>query len=148
MKKLIIMGQAAQAGAMIMTSTGVRPIPLFAANIMSTLESCAAMMKAITETTDQRVRSKMARTTITLSNLAVSQLEQVVGPLDADNSVIYLSDDGGFSCGSSGKPPIQIVWPPKPLPSVPDLIASGAIESDLVDLIHKVRASNIPMIEV
>jgi hypothetical protein len=90
----------------------------------------------------------MARLATSLCNLAVEQVEEVVGPLGADRSLIYQDDDGGFSCGSTGKPPVPVIWPPRSMPSVSEVLDAGVIELDLVELVQKAHNAKIPLTDL
>jgi len=80
-----------------------------------------------------------------VSNLIIEQVESVVGRLDEKNSIIFQDDDGGFYCGSTGKPPVPFPWPPRKSPSLSDLIESGVLENELVEFVKNATAdgSNI-----
>lgn len=145
--KIVILFGGGDGGGLIITENGVRPIPPFDPSILLNLKSASALVQAFTKASDQRMRAKLSKLATNLSNLAVEQVEQVVGPLSGEQSLIFQDDDGGFTCGSTGKPPIPLPWPPSHLPSVPDLIASGMISVDLVEFVQKVHAKKIVLTE-
>jgi hypothetical protein len=147
MKTVILFG-GGDGGGLIITENGVRPIPPFDPAIRLSLKSASSMVNASTEARDERVRGKIAKLATSLCNLAVTQVEQVVGPLDANRSLIFQDDDGGFTCGSTGKPPIPLPWPPRPMPSLPDLIAAGLIETDLIDFVRQARDNQVELTNV
>ena len=64
-------------------------------------------------------------------------MEAVVGKLGGDNAIVYLDAEDGFTCGSTGKMPIPIKWPPHHPPSIVDLITSGQIERELIDFVKE-----------
>src|SRR5205807_851061 len=83
-----------------------------------------------------------------LCNLAVEQVEDVVGPIDDDQSLIFQDEQGGFTCGSAGKPPVPLTWPPRALPSVPELLSAGVVDKDIVEFLTEVRARKMPLLDV
>lgn len=143
--KIVILFDGGESGALIVTENGVRPIPPFEPAIRKNLKSAAAMVNAVKAAPHESTRQKMAKLATSLCNLAVEQVEEVVGPLDADRSLIFQDDDGGFTCGASGKPPIPLPWPPRGMPSLPDLIAAGVIEADLLELVKRAHARKVPL---
>jgi hypothetical protein len=147
MKTVILVG-GGDAGGLIITEHGVRPIPPFDPSVRLALRSASAMVNAAANCKDESAARKMARQATSLSNLAVEVVEKVLGPLAADRAIVYQDDDGGFSCGSTGKPPIPIPWPPSPLPSVTDLLAAGVIETDLVDFLRQARERKLNFIDL
>jgi hypothetical protein len=98
------------------------------------------MVKAVAAASGDDLRAKIAKSATTLCNLAVEQVEEAVGPLEGNQSLIFQDDDGGFVCGSTGKPPIPIPWPPRTIPSVQDYLSAGVVERDLVTFVRTARA--------
>lgn len=146
--KMVVLFGGGDGGGLIITDNGVRPIPPFDPGLRQLLRSAAAAVNAAAAAKGESRRGKMAKLSTSLCNLAVEQVEEVVGPLDGERAIVYQDDDGGFTCGSTGKPPIPIPWPPQSLPTISDLIASGAIEKDLVEFVQRAQASNIAMTEM
>src|SRR5262249_50490889 len=70
-----------------------------------------------------------------------------VGPLDGEHALIYQDEDGGFACGSTGKPPLPIPWPPPSIPPVRDLIAHGVVNADLVEFLREAHARGTSLID-
>jgi hypothetical protein len=83
-----------------------------------------------------------------LCNIAIEQLEQLLGPLDRDRALVYQSEDRGFTCGAVGRPPLAFAWPPKSSPSVADLISAGVVGADLVELLQRASAESADILEV
>ncbi len=146
--RIVVLFGGGDGGGLIITEHGVKPIPPFDPSILGNLKSAAAMVNGFAAARESSIRRKMAPLATNICNLAVEQVEQVVGPLDADRSLIFQDDDGGFVCGSTGKPPIPIPWPPRSLPSVGELIDSGVIEPDVVQLIQKAHQNKVAITAV
>ncbi len=144
MKTVILFG-GGDAGGFIITDRGVRPIPPFDPAILLNLKATSAMVKAASAAHGDDVRSKISKAATGLCNLALEQVEEVVGPLEGNNSLIFQDDDGGFYCGSTGRPPVPLPWPPPTIPSVQDYLSAGVVEPDLVTLFRTARAKEIPL---
>jgi hypothetical protein len=146
MAQVILFG-GGDAGGLIIGPNGVRPIPPFDPSIRLQLRGLSAMLAGITRIPEKPQR-EMGKLVNRVSNLVIEQVEAVVGRLEGDNSLIYQDDDGGFTCGSTGKPPIPIPWPPLQSPSLSDLIATGALEHELVDFVKEAGDKKISITDV
>jgi hypothetical protein len=148
MRSVILFG-GGDAGGLIITDTGVRPIPPFDPSIRQTLKSASALVNSLAKSPKEgALKTKKAKLAASLANLAVEVVEEVVGELHGDQALIYQDDDGGFYCGSTGKPPIPIPWPPSVVPSLAELMADGLIERDLVELMQGAKAKKISYTQV
>jgi hypothetical protein len=146
MAQVILFG-GGDAGGLIIGPNGVRPIPPFDPYIRLQLRGLSAMLAGITRIPEKTQR-EMAKLVNRVSNLVMEQVEAVVGRLEGDNSLIYQDEDGGFTCGSTGKPPIPIPWPPLQSPTLTDLIATGAVEHELVDFVKAAGDQKISITDV
>ncbi len=106
------------------------------------------LLEAIGLTRDQTSARKLSKQAVGLCNLAVEQVEEVLGPLNPDRAIVYQSDNGGFACGALGKPPLAFAWPPNARPSVADLISTGAVGADFVELLRRATDAKIDLLEV
>ena len=147
MSTVVLFG-GGDGGGLIFGANGVRPIPPFDPAIMLTLQATARVVSAAKRIKEEGARKKLAKEANVLSNLSVELIEAVVGPLDANRAIVFQDDDGGFTCGSTGKPPIPFPWPPSKLPSAGELIAAGIIEGDVVDLVRRANAQGIHFLEI
>jgi hypothetical protein len=147
MKKVILIG-GGESGSLLITENGVRPIQPFDLAIRQTLKSANSMVNAVAAAQADSVRTKLAESATNLCNLAVQQVEEVVGPLDADHSLIFQDEQGGFTCGATGKPPIPLAWPPPTMGSLADLLAAGVVEQDVVVLLRRAQESQTKLIDV
>lgn len=146
MAQVILFG-GGDGGGLIIGPNGVRPIPPFDPSIRLQLRGLSALLAGITRVPEKPQR-EMGKLVNRVSNLVIEQVEAVVGRLEGDNSLIYQDEDGGFTCGSTGKPPIPIPWPPLQSPTVTDLIASGVLEHDLVDFVKEAGNKKISIADV
>ena len=141
--KLIIHGEA---GAILITDKGSRRLPPFHLSIQKQLRSLNELIHAAyieIGSQKQNIEQQVNR----LANQVIGTLEDIVGPLHPENGLVYDDEDGGFICGSTGKPPIPL--PPEPLPygNIGDFLESGIINADIVDFLTKVNAKNINLLE-
>jgi hypothetical protein len=146
MVKVILFG-GGDGGGLIIGPNGVRPVPPFDPSLRLQLRGLSALINGVTRMPEKPHR-EIGKLINRVSNLIVEQVEGVVGRLEGENSLIYQDDDGGFTCGSSGKPPFPIPWPPLQSPSITDLIASGVLDRDLVDFVNEAGAKEIKIAEV
>lgn len=146
MAQIILFG-GGDGGGLIIGPNGVRPIPPFDPSLRLQLRGLSALLNGITRMPEKQNR-EMGKLLNKVSNLLMEHVEAVVGRLEGENALIYQDDDGGFTCGSTGKPPIPIPWPPLQSPSITDLITNGVLEYDLVDFVNKAVAKEIKLAEI
>jgi hypothetical protein len=146
--KMVILFGGGDGGGLVITANGIRRIPPMDPGVMLSAKAAAAMVTAVVKAKSEPTRRSMAKLATSLCNLAVEQVEEVVGPLDADRSLVYLDDDGGFYCGTNGKPPIPLPGPSQSLPLVSDILAAGMVEKDLVELLQQARASKVAVADI
>jgi len=83
-----------------------------------------------------------------ISNLAVERVEAAIGPLDPTDSLVYLTEDGGFVCGSSGAPPRSVTWPPSGNSSIHDLVAGSTLPPDLVEFLRRSTGTDLQVTDI
>ncbi len=135
-------------GALLISDRGVRPLRPLPEGVLALLRSVNELCRAVGGTPEKSTREKLSRSLVTIANLAVGRVEGVVGPLDGDAALVFQDDDGGFTCGSTGKPPLPFPWPPSDLPSVGDLIRDGVVEGGVIDLVRAARERNLNLLTV
>ncbi|MBF0163496.1 MAG: hypothetical protein HQM01_03140 [Magnetococcales bacterium] len=146
MSQIILFG-GGDAGGLIIGPNGVRPIPPFDPAIRLQLRGISALLAGARHMSDKP--SKEMGTLINkMTNLVIEQVEAIVGQLGGSNAFVYQDEDGGFTCGSTGKPPLPFPWPPLKFPNVNDLIASGVLERDLLDIVAAATEKNIDILEL
>lgn len=143
--KRIVVPDGGRRGTLIVTENGVRSAKPFSPAILHLLKATASLVGASSASDDAKDSRSIARHSTTIANLAIQQIEQAIGPLDEESSLLYYDEDGGFSCGSTGKVPIPFPWPPSPIPSLQDLLAAGVVEQEVVDYMEKGRGAKIEL---
>ena len=136
MARVILFG-GGDAGGLIIGPNGVRPIPPFDPSLRLQIKGVSAILNGARFST-KKENQEMATLITRMNNLLIEQIEATVGPIEKDNGFVYQDDDGGFTCGSTGKPPIPFPWPPTSYPSLNDLITHGVLERELVDFVNEV----------
>jgi hypothetical protein len=143
MAQVILFG-GGDGGGILIGPNGVRPIPPFDPRVLRQLRAISALAGAAHELhAKDPVRRQLGPLVNKLTNLAVGQVEASVGALDNQHSLIYQDEDGGFTCGSTGKPPIPFPWPPTRFPSFGELVTSGVLGADLFDFIDAATKATI-----
>ncbi|HEY0525596.1 MAG TPA: hypothetical protein VGD08_19545 [Stellaceae bacterium] len=147
MAQVIIFG-GGDAGGIIITEHGVRRIPPFDPGILLQLRGVSSLAQSTLFARAEHLGQEFASLLNKLSNVVVGRVEAVVGQLDAENSLVYQDDEGGFTCGSTGKPPIPF---PKKAPSVPhlsDVLSRGVISAELLEFVGAANEKKIPLRDV
>lgn len=90
---------------------------------------------------DKTTRSRLAKLAVGSSNISVELVEGLYGTMSTDRAIIFQDPDGGFTCGSTGKPPLPVPWPPNPFSDPSDLIKAGVLDADVLNLIRESKAA-------
>jgi hypothetical protein len=135
MARVILFG-GGDGGGLIFGPNGVRPIPPFDPGLLKQIKAVAYLTQALQIGRTSTGRELGALTT-KLANTVIGELEGVVGPLDKEGALVFQDEDGGFTCGSTGKPPIPFPWPPSRHFGVDDLLSGGIIERELFDVLSQ-----------
>jgi len=125
---MVILFGGGDGGGLIVTAEGVRPIPPFDPLLRRQLRAVANLVNSLPAGRDEPDAQELRQLANKLANVAVGRVERIVGELDADHGLVYLDDDGGFACGSTGRPPVPIPWPPRRVPSLDELIGGGLVD--------------------
>jgi hypothetical protein len=139
MKTLIVFNGGTEGG-LLLTPNGVFTAPPFEADVLNSLKATARLVLAMNAARDQNTQSKLSKMAIGAANLSVEMIENLLGPLDPERAIVFQDPDGGFTCGSTGKPPLPVPWPPRPFKDANDLIKAGVIEADVLELLRESKA--------
>ena len=147
MKTLVAFDGGAK-GALLITETGVLPMPPLKPDLLQALKGTAKLVSSLGASTDKSMQSKLSKMAIGAANLAVEMAEGQFGALNPNRAIIYQDEDGGFTCGSTGKPPLPFPWPPRPIREPGDLVRQGLVEQPIVDLIRSAKAKGMDLTKV
>jgi hypothetical protein len=137
---MVILFGGGDAGGLFITSSGVRPIPPFDPSTLRELRGISSLVAAVNSRAADDDARELAQLVNRAANLAVARVEAVVGPLDEGVGIVFIDDDGGFFCGTTGRPPLPVPWPPRSAPNLEDLIAAGALDEQVLRLVETATA--------
>lgn len=143
----IILFDGGKAGGILMDEKSVRAIPRFAPEVLANLAAVSGLLRAAGDSTSDDASRDLISLANKVSNIAVERVEAAIGRLDADNSLVYLSDDDGFVCGSSGAPPRSISWPPRGGIEPRELLATNVLSTDLIEFLARTSAHGTKLAE-
>lgn len=139
----IILFGGGDGGGFIITANGVRRIPPFDPALAAQLRGISLLVNAVTRLPDKRAQGELRDIATKASNFAVEQIEGIFGPLEADSTIVYEDSGGGFTCGSTGKPPIPIPFPRYLPPVASEMFASGQLNDDILTFGRAIREREI-----
>jgi hypothetical protein len=128
MAKVILFG-GGDGGGIRITPKGVEPIPPFDPSIRHQLRALNQLVRAGRLLPEKASNRLLGGIIGKLTGAVLIQLEGLLGEIDADNGLIYQDDDGGFTCGSTGKPPIPFPFPVDPRRTVQELVSRGVLNA-------------------
>lgn len=143
----VILVDHGTAGGLFVDSSGIRAISPFEPAILSHLQAVAALLRS-SQSPNDAVGGELAPLITRLANLAIERVEGVVGALSGDDSLVYLTDDDGFVCGSTGAPPRPIHWPPVGGGGPYDLVDTGVLAPDLVQFLTRSTQAGMKVTDI
>jgi len=124
MAQVILFG-GGDGGGLVITSHGIRRIPPFDPLVRAQLAALSRLTRAASYLPNPDVRRQLGQITTKLTHVVLSQLEAIAGSIDKESGLVYEDPDGGFVCGSTGRPPIPIPVPP--VGTLQQVIESGQL---------------------
>lgn len=147
MKSLIVFAGGAQ-GALLFTEDKAIPLAPLKGELLSSIKATGRLVQALAAARERSVQSKLSKMAIGAANISVELAEAQFGALNPDRAIVYQDEDGGFTCGSTGKPPIPFPWPPRPIREPGDLVRQGVIEADVLELIRAAKGAGRDLTQV
>lgn len=147
MAKVILFG-GGDGGGIRITPHGVEPIPPFDPALRFQLRALNSLARAVKSMPEKEGNRLLGGVITKLSGAVLTQLEALVGEIDADSGLIYQDEDGGFTCGSAGKPPIPFPWPVDPRKTVEDLVSRGVISSPVISFLQQAAERKLDLFTV
>jgi hypothetical protein len=145
----LIVFNGGTSGGIYIHSYGVQPISPLPPPVLMHLRGVADLLRATYGSPPEEGTSKDLQKLITkVANLAIERVEAAIGPLDGEDSLVYLEDDDGFICGSTGAPPRPIKWPHVSPFSVEDLVQRGFLATDVSELLRRTHAQGLKVADV
>lgn len=146
--KTLVLFNAGTEGGLLLTPNGVFTAPPFEADVLNALKATARLVMSMNTSGNKSLQSKLSKMAIGSANLAVEMVENLLGPLNPERAIVFQDPDGGFTCGSTGKPPLPLPWPPRPFHDANDLIKSGIVQADVVELLRESKAKGKDLTQV
>lgn len=136
----LIVPNGGKDGAILVTSQGATSVLVANPALLHILKATSHLTAAADAAASTATQNSFAKMAVGASHLAVELVEAAFGPLDKDRAIVYQDDGDGFTCGSTGKPPIPIHWPANPVKEPGDLLKSRAIAPDVIELVRLAKA--------
>lgn len=146
MSQLVLFDRG-NTGGLLLDSNGIRPVPPFEPAVLSHLRAVSDLLRS-SPGQDDPVATDLASLTTKLANLAIERVEGLVGALTGDDCLVYLTEDDGFSCGSTGAPPRPISWPPVGGRGPYDLVGNGVLAPDLIEFLTRSTHSGLKVTDI
>lgn len=105
-------------------------------------------LTAVTTVTREVESDALKKSTADLAGQLTERIEDAVGSLDPDGGIVYTDPEGGFTCGSEGKPPIPLPPEPDVLPTPEELKGSGVLDSTSVRLLSSAIEKEVNVLEL
>lgn len=144
MRKLVF---AADGPFLLIDDGKTRRIPALDRATRNLAASLNRLTAVITVTQAAEAKA-LAKSAASLAEQLVRRIEDAVGPLDPEGGVVYTDTDGGFICGSTGRPPIPLPPEPDILPTPEELKASGVLDSMSVRLLSRAIEKEMDVLQL
>jgi len=146
MAKVILFG-GGDGGGIRIGPNGIEPIPPWDPSLRLQLRALNDLVRASAMMPEKLSQRLLGGVIGKLTGSVLTQVEQIAGEIDADAGFVYQSDDGGFTCGSTGKP-IPFPWPVDPRRTVERLLDAGVIEQDTIHFLETAARSKLDVFTV
>jgi hypothetical protein len=125
------------AGGLLIEEKEVQQLAVFDAGVRARIKAVSQLMIAYQDGAGAAVdRGELSTLVTRLANVAVQQVEALVGSLDAEASLVVMSRDGsGYTCGTTGKPPVALPAAPAEAPALARLAVDAGIDRSLVSFV-------------
>jgi hypothetical protein len=110
---MVILFGAGEGGGIIITATGIEALPPFEPRLRTRLKAVSALVRADAMLARRDAGEELRGLADRVARSIVPALVEKAGEAaTGDNSIVYIDTDGGFVCGTTGKPPLPVPWPP------------------------------------
>jgi hypothetical protein len=106
---MVILFGGGDGGGIIITANGIRRIPPYDPPILHALKGARHLAQAASR--KGAVAGDLGGVATRVAAGALEQVQKSAGSFDRAGEIVFLDEDGGFVCGSVGKPPIPIPFP-------------------------------------
>lgn len=144
----VILFAGGDGGGIRITPNGIEPIPPFDPALRLQLRALNALVRAASIMPVKESTRRLGGPVGKLTSAILAQLEAVVGEIDADTGLVFQDADGGFTCGSTGKPPIPFPWPVDPRLTVERLIAQNVLSVPALTFLEQAARQKLDVFAV
>jgi len=103
---MVILFGGGDGGGFIITANGIRRIPPYDPPILHALKGARHLAQAAATGSGD-----LSGIATRVATGALEQIQKSAGSFGRAGEIVFLDEDGGFVCGSTGKPPIPIPFP-------------------------------------
>lgn len=147
MARVILFG-GGDGGGIRITPNGIEPIPPFDPALRLQLRALNALVRAASIMPVRESTRHLGGPVGKLTSAILAQLEAVVGEIDADTGLVFQDADGGFTCGSTGKPPVPFPWPVDPRLTVERLVAQNVLSVPALTFLEQAARQKLDVFTV
>ncbi|MFN8096948.1 MAG: hypothetical protein U0Q21_01455 [Dermatophilaceae bacterium] len=145
---MIILFGGGDAGGIRITPKGIEPIPPWDPTLRLQLKGLNQLARA-RMLLDEEARVRHLDEPLTqLTHSVLTQVEALVGEIDAENGLVFQDADGGFTCGSTGKPPIPFPVPVDPRRTVEGLLSRSVLDEETLTFLQRAAAAKMDVFAV
>lgn len=141
----VILFEGGKGGGLLLDANSVRTVPRFAPEILANLAAVSDLLRAAENPVSDDTGRDLAALVTKAANIAVQRIEAVTGALDPNDSLVYIDEDDGFVCGSTGAPPRPIKWPHQGGHQPGEILATGILPRDLIDFLGQTSVHGLKL---
>jgi hypothetical protein len=109
---MVILFGTGEGGGIAITPTGIVKLPRFDARLLNRCKAVSALIKADATLARRDAGEELRELADKVARAIVPVVvEQAGDAATGENSIVYIDPDGGFVCGTTGKPPQAVPWP-------------------------------------
>jgi hypothetical protein len=105
---MVILFGTGDGGGIAITATGIARLPQFDARLLTRCRAVSALMKAESTSRPDAHQELRELADRVARSIVPAVVEQVGDAATGENSIVYIDLDGGFVCGTTGKPPLPV----------------------------------------
>jgi hypothetical protein len=109
---MVILFGGGDGGGIVITEAGIERLPPFDHRLRSRLKAVSALVKADARLAPEGREELRGLADRVARSIVPAVVERAGDAATGENSIVYIEPDGGFVCGTTGKPPLPVPWPP------------------------------------
>lgn len=117
-------------------STGASPIPPWDTTLLRQLRALNELTHARAAMPEKLGKKLLDVVIGRLTASVLTQAEQIVGSIDEEDGLVFQDADGGFTCGSTGKPPVPFPWPVDPTRVLRELLDREVVTPEVLSFLE------------